>query len=1005
MASVASAMAPHGTCSHATTLPCARRVGYILAVASEDPKCDLPAEASRDASARLAPSAAPSANSARPAGTPPNSERSTPAAPSAAAPANSGRSMPASVPLRDGERLTPAMQQYWQQKQQVGQAILLFRMGDFYEMFYEDAELAARVLGIMLTSRDGGRTPLAGIPHHALESYLAKLVAAGYKVAISEQIEDPRQAKGIVDRAIVRIVTPGTLTDEALLDRTRSNLVAAVCLQHGAGGIAALELSTGDFHVRMCPPQQIVDELCRLEPAEVLLADDAAAGPHALEADIRDRVRAAITYRSPTDFSVSRAEQVLKDHFGIARLDGLGFDHVDLSLQAAAALLVYVRETQKLTARHLCPPRREPIEDYIVLDATTLRSLEIERTLRSGARAGSLLAAVDRTCNPMGARLLRAWLCYPLKDIEQIRARQRILAALYEHPPQRSVLREALREMGDLGRTIGRLGVQRTHPRELRGLGDGLTKFAPLRTALRALKCEECDALADKLEDLDELAAILCTALNKDAPLTLREGGIFAAGHHAELDRLRAINVDGQRWLAEFQARESRRTGIPSLKVAYNKVFGYYIEITNAHRERVPPDYVRRQTVKNAERYITDELKRYEAEALSADARARELEYELFVELREQVARHIPMLQRAAGALAEIDVLAGWAELAQQRKYVAPEFVAEPVLEITAGRHPVVEQALEAAFVANDTWLVAREDLGTAGKGSRDLGIEGSRDRGIEGSRKDGSEGEPSDRASAKSLALITGPNMAGKSTYIRQVALLTLLAHCGCWVPARRMRLGLVDRIFTRVGAADELARGQSTFMVEMLETANILHNATSRSLVILDEVGRGTSTFDGVSLAWAITEHLGTRIGCRTLFATHYHELTELGELLESVFNLNVVVREYEDQVVFLHRIAPGAADRSYGLHVAKLAGVPRPVLERANAVLTELEKTFSRESQRPVLAAVQRRRQRQLRLYEEPEDAVVRELRECDLKQLDTVGAVELIRRWRVILGMSE
>ena len=455
------------------------------------------------------------------------------------------------------------------------------------------------------------------------------------------------------------------------------------------------------------------------------------------------------------------------------------------------------------------------------------------------------------------------------------------------------------------------------------------------------------------------MAAILCTALNKDAPLTLREGGIFAAGHHAELDRLRAINVDGQRWLAEFQARESRRTGIPSLKVAYNKVFGYYIEITNAHRERVPPDYVRRQTVKNAERYITDELKRYEAEALSADARARELEYELFVELREQVARHIPMLQRAAGALAEIDVLAGWAELAQQRKYVAPEFVAEPVLEITAGRHPVVEQALEAAFVANDTWLVAREDLGTAGKGSRDLGIEGSRDRGIEGSRKDGSEGEPSDRASAKSLALITGPNMAGKSTYIRQVALLTLLAHCGCWVPARRMRLGLVDRIFTRVGAADELARGQSTFMVEMLETANILHNATSRSLVILDEVGRGTSTFDGVSLAWAITEHLGTRIGCRTLFATHYHELTELGELLESVFNLNVVVREYEDQVVFLHRIAPGAADRSYGLHVAKLAGVPRPVLERANAVLTELERRFHAESQRPVLARTARRR----------------------------------------------
>ena len=871
----------------------------------------------------------------------------------------------ASIQPPPDERLTPAMRQYWEQKQQAPDALLLFRMGDFYELFYDDAETGARVLGITLTSRDGGRTPLAGIPHHALEGYLSKLVAAGFKVAISEQIEDARQAKGVVKRAIARIVTPGTLTDDGLLDRTQSNVLAAVCLQRSEAGLAALELSTGHFVVQPCTAERVLDELCRMEPAEVLLPDDTTAGPHTMEADIRDRAAAAVTYRSPTDFTPQRAEQLIKEHFGVSGLEGYGFDRIDASLQAAAALLAYVRETQKTAALHIRPPRRQSMAEHMVLDATTLRSLEVERTLRTQARAGSLLGAVDRTCNPMGARLLRSWLCYPLTDVAQIRARQRILAAFRDNDECRTLMRQSLRAMGDMSRAIGRLGVQRTNPRDLRGLGDAVDRLAPLRDALRALRIEECDALAENLEGLDELAAQLCAALRESAPMTVREGGIFAAGFNAELDRLRSIGSEGERWLAEFQARESERAGIPSLKVAYNKVFGFYIEITNAHRDRVPPDYVRKQTLKNAERYITDELKQYETEALSAESRANELEYDLFVELRDLVAAQIPALQRAAGALAEIDVLAGWAGLALQRRYAPPEFGDEPTLEIEEGRHPVVEQTLDASFVPNECGL-------TAG---------------------------------GKSLALITGPNMAGKSTYIRQVALLTLLAHCGCWVPAKRMRLGLVDRIFTRVGASDELARGQSTFMVEMLETTNILHNATPRSLVILDEVGRGTSTFDGVSLAWAITEHLATRCGCRTLFATHYHELTELGELLEQVFNLNVAVREYEDDVVFLHRIVPGAADRSYGLHVAKLAGVPRDVLERANAVLSELEKTFSRESQRPVLAAVQRRRQRQLRLFEEPEETVVRQLREIGAGPIESDAATELIRRWRKLLGLPD
>jgi DNA mismatch repair protein MutS len=855
------------------------------------------------------------------------------------------------------------MRQYWEQKRQAGEALLLFRMGDFYEMFYDDAKAAAKLLGIALTSRDRGKTPLAGIPHHALDGYLAKLVAAGRRVAISEQIQDPRQAKGVVDRAIVRIVTPGTLTDEGLLDQQQSNVLAAVFPEHDQAGIATLELSTGQLFVQLCDRQRLLDELGRIAPAELLLPEGRQPGPSPLDTELRERTGAAITYRSASDFGAHRAEQLLTEQFETRSLAGFGFERVDASLQAAGALLAYAHETQKSVVKHVRPPKRRTANEFMVLDPTTLRSLEIERTLRSGARAGSLLAAVDRTRNPMGTRLLRQWLCYPLRSVEAVQRRQRLVQALHAGDTQRTTLRQGLREVGDIERLVGRVGVQRVSPRDLRALGDGLNRLPQVRDALGELKVDEADLLAERLDGLDEVARQLCAALRPDAPHTLRDGGIFADGYNAELDRLRQVGSAGERWLSDFQTRQMQRTGIPTLKVGYNKVFGFYIEVTNPHRDRVPPDYVRKQTIKNAERYITDELKRYESEALSAESRAKELEYDLFVQLRDAVVGHIPRLQQAAAALAEIDILAGWAELARERHYCRPEFVEEPVLKVEEGRHPVVEQVLDSGFVPNDTQMAA----------------------------------------GVNSLALITGPNMSGKSTYIRQVALLTLLAHCGCWVPAKRMRLGVVDRIFTRVGASDELARGQSTFMIEMLETANILHNATGQSLVILDEIGRGTSTFDGISLAWAITEHLATQCGCRTLFATHYHELTELGELLEPVFNLNVAVREYEEQVVFLHRIVAGAADRSYGLHVAKLAGVSPIVLERANAVLNELERTFSRESQRPVLAAVQRRRQRQLRLFEEPEETVVRQMRELAAEQLDANAALELVRKWRALLGI--
>lgn len=898
-----------------------------------------------------------------------------------AEPPESRADVDAAAPAREGA-LTPAMRQWQEQKQQVGDALLLFRMGDFYELFHEDAVEAARLLGITLTSRDGGRTPLAGIPHHALESYLGRLVAGGRKVAISEQVEDPRQAKGLIQRAVVRIVTPGTLTDDSLLERARPNVLAALCFEDRRAGVAALELSTGELSVQMLEDTRLLDELARLGPAEVLVSDADALRCSALTDTLRTQLGAPPTFRSAGDFSEHRAQAVLFEQFETATLEGFGFQAMDASLRAAGALLAYARETQRGAAQHIHPPRRRNLDRVMTLDAVTLRSLEVERTLRSGAREGSLLAAVDATRCAMGARLLRQWLCYPLCDLDEIERRQRLVGALRADDETRNVLRDMLGDLPDIGRTVGRIGVQRTTPRELRALGDGLCRLAAIRSRLAALAVRDVQPLLDALHGLDPLAHELIHTLREDAPIAAREGGLIAAGCDPELDRLRAIHADGRQWLADYQAAEAQRTGIPTLKVAYNRVFGFYIEITNVHRDRVPPEYTRKQTIKNAERYTTEPLRRYEAEVLTAETRANELEHQIFLSLRERAAAHLAALSAAAAALAEIDILAGWAELAARRAYCRPEFTAAPVLEIRDGRHPAIEHALGTTFVPNDTRLLARDAEDSAAVA--------------------GAENEP--QLPLGSLALITGPNMAGKSTYIRQVAVLTLLAHCGCWVPARSMRLGMVDRIFTRVGAADELSRGQSTFMVEMLETANIVHNATRESLVILDEIGRGTSTFDGLSLAWAISEHLATGVGCRALFATHYHELTELAELVEGVVNLNVAVREYEDSIVFLHRIAPGAADRSYGLHVAKLAGVPRAVLERAAAVLMELEKAFSRESRRPVLAAAQRRRQRQLRLFEEPEEAVVRELRELHAEPFDGAAAIELIRRWRRSLGLE-
>ncbi len=872
------------------------------------------------------------------------------------APAGTSAELPDTTPALpppSAPDLTPAMRQYLEQKSQVGEALLLFRMGDFYETFWDDAKTIARVLGLTLTARSKhaeNPIPLAGVPYHAVDAYVARLVRAGYKVALSEQIEDPRTAKGVVKRAVQRIITPGTLTDETLLDERAPNHLVALCPEKagwidGRVGLACVELASGRFFAEMLPASALFDEVARLRPAEILVPEAAIDADQSPIEALRESIGATVTPRAPHVFADHMAEQTLRKHFNVTSLVGFGFDAMDRSLCAAAAVLDYLRETQKTSLGHILSLTPRHAGACVLIDQVTLRSLEVERTLRDNTREGSLLHAVDMTVNPMGARRLRDWLCFPLSDRDEILARQQAVADLLHQPERLHALRAELRTIGDVERIVARLGVGRATPRDMVVLGRALLRcrgmvdaigagLAPLsaKSAGDSANVDLLSRLRDAIGGREDLGEFLTTALKEDAPPILREAGFIADGFNAELDRLRNIGSNGQQWLAEYQARESARTGISSLKVGYNSVFGFYIEITHQHRERVPPEYVRKQTVRNAERYITDELKRHEDEVLGAADRAKQLEFELFDQIRTKAALSLAELQRVADGLAMLDVLAGLAELARTRDYCRPEWIdASPdtganvtryvkqsdasslahrgLLEIVDGRHPVLDAAQREKFVPNDCSL----------------------------------------QPGGNQFLIITGPNMAGKSTYIRQVALLTLLAQTGSYVPAKSMRWSGVDRIFARVGASDELARGLSTFMVEMVETTRILHNATPRSLVILDEIGRGTSTYDGLSLAWAITEYISERVGCRTLFATHYHELTELADSAQGVANFNVAVHEQlrpdgaGRDVVFLHKIVPGAADRSYGVHVAAMAGMPASIVKRAEAILAELERNF--------------------------------------------------------------
>ncbi len=856
---------------------------------------------------------------------------------------------------------TPAMKQYRQLKSQYPNAILFFRMGDFYELFYEDARVGARVMGIALTSRSrgAGAVPMCGVPYHAVDSYLAKMIRAGYRVAICEQMEDPAEAKGLVKRDISRVVTPGTLTDDALLEDKENNFLAAVHLDGDRAGLAWVDLSTGAFWVRDVSREAVVDELVRLRPRECLFAEGIEEADPDLLRLVREVTGTATGERSAFVFDRDEAERLLTRHFGTESLDGFGVADVTGGISAAGAILDYLQETQRTDLGHIRRIRRADAGRWMYLDETTQRSLELVETLRDRRRQHSLLWVLDRTETAMGGRLLRRWINFPLAAAEPIRDRLDAVEELVQDADLRQELAQHLAETADVERIVGRVATRRATPRDLLGLGRTLAVLPAVKARLTARGRELLARLESRIDLLGDVRDLVDRAIADDAPARLSDGGVIRAGYNEELDRLRDVGSSGAEWLARFQAREIERTGIPSLKVGFNKVFGYYIEVTHTHADRVPDDYVRKQTLKNAERYITPDLKEHEVEVLSAEEQALALEARLFEEVRARIAAQTDRLQQTAEALAQVDALASLARVAAQRAYVKPEVVAEPVLEIRDGRHPVLEQVLGSEFVPNDV------DLG----------------------------GEERPR-----IAIITGPNMAGKSTYIRQGALLVLMAHMGSWVPARSATVGLVDRIFTRVGAADELARGRSTFMVEMTETANILNNATGQSLVILDEVGRGTSTFDGVALAWAVTEHLAERLGCRTLFATHYHELTELADVLDGVANFNVAVREWQDQVVFLHKILKGGTDKSYGVHVARLAGVPGDVVDRARHILSGLESAHLDSDGRPRLAPAEpgpHVRQVQLTLFEGEGAAVADELRRLDLDAMTPIEALNKLR----------
>jgi len=919
---------------------------------------------------------------------------------------------------------SPVRTQYLQIKRQYPDTLLFFRMGDFYEMFDEDAEIVARELEIALTRRDFGRgekSPMAGVPHHAVDGYIARLVSKGYRVAVCEQTSDPALSKGLVDREVLRIVTPGTVIDPTMLAAKRNNFLAGVVLGRNAVGIAYVDITTAEFAVTQFnthePEVALQQEIARVSPAEVIVearyssqgaasrkrrwlaavmsekpvtrvgsngnpnADIEAtmaithatfgdpqtspsSGEDADEDDIAPLARllqGVAGHVTPYDaryFAEEDARHRLLTHFEVASLEGFGCAHLPLAIRAAGAVLAYLQETQKGLLRQLTSLETYSISGFMTLDAHTRRNLELFESGRSGSVKGSLLWVLDKTRSPMGGRLLRRWISEPLLDIGQLQSRQQIISELLADTLTQARLAEALKKAGDIERLINRVRQRIATPRDLVALASGLRAASEVQASLPAgagASMPSVAQLVERLANNDDVIQLIESALVDEPPLSPSEGGVMRPGYSAELDQVKEASQNGQKWITGMEQRERKRTGISTLKVGYTKVFGYFIEVSNSQLSRVPADYVRKQTLSTGERFITPDLKEYETLVLNAQDRIGKLESELFAQVRAEIAVNAAeRVLSAAHALAEIDVYLSLAEVAAQHNYCRPQLDDGEDIHIVAGRHPVIEQAqVETPFIPNDTQLSTAD----------------------------------------AQILIITGPNMAGKSTYLRQVALIVLMAQIGSYVPAEAARIGLVDRIFTRIGAQDDLATGQSTFMVEMVETATILHHATPRSLVILDEIGRGTSTYDGLAIARAVVEYLhnNRRSGARTLFATHYHELVEVAKMLPHVQCMNVAVSEEEGHVVFLHKIVPGGADKSYGVHVAQLAGIPRPVIHRAEEILAELEQKGDAKARRKAMQEIQAPAVTQMTLFSAEQHPLIEEIKQLAIDELTPIEAI--------------
>lgn len=871
--------------------------------------------------------------------------------------------------------LSPMMAQYVETKKQYQDCILFYRLGDFYEMFFDDALTASRELEITLTGKECGleeRAPMCGVPYHAVDSYLSRLVQKGYKVAIAEQMEDPKQAKGLVKREVIRVVTPGTITSSQALDETKNNYLMAIVYLGDKMGVSVADITTGDFLVtEVGTERSLFDEINKFSPAEIIHNDAFTMSGISLE-ELKNRYHFAVSAVDSHYFQDESCRKVLKEHFKVNGLEGLGLGDYDSGVIAAGAVLQYLYETQKTTMDHLTSIVPYSTGNYMVLDSSTRRNLELLETMREKQKRGSLLWVLDKTRTAMGARLLRTWIEQPLIHKEEILERQKAIEELNMNYISREELREYLNPVYDLERLIGRISYKSANPRDLLAFRNSIAMVPHMKKLLQEFTCANLKALEEEMDTLEDLDDLISRAIAEEPPITVREGGIIREGFHEEADRLRHAKTEGKTWLAELEARERDKTGIKNLKVKYNKVFGYYFEVTNSFKDLVPDYFIRKQTLTNAERYTTDELKELEDVILGAEDKLFSLEYELFCQVRDAVGAEVVRIQKTARAIAETDVYASLSTVATRNDYVKPSINEKGVIQIKAGRHPVVEKMMrDDLFVSNDTYL------------------DNGKNR----------------------ISIITGPNMAGKSTYMRQTALIVLMAQIGSFVPASQANIGICDRIFTRVGASDDLASGQSTFMVEMTEVANILRNATRNSLLILDEIGRGTSTFDGLSIAWAVVEHISnTRLlGAKTLFATHYHELTELEGLMSGVNNYCIAVKEQGDDIVFLRKIVKGGADKSYGIQVAKLAGVPETVINRAKELVEQLVDTdltartreiaganASASSHKPV-PKPDDVEMSQLTLFDTVrEDDIIREIKDMELGNMTPIDALNTLYR---------